>query len=164
MRVPQTRMFAGWFSSIGLLCAGSVIGAAIFMVIYQHNMTELMKQNALLKEERDQLMDEIEPLKTYRDYESTLKSIEVQIESLPSRNAPDELVQSQIKKNVHEQLKPLIGIKVANLYDHPKQIINYFGRRILPNINEKDYIVEINTVVILYGKLHVWINVEERKE
>lgn len=164
MRVPPMRLFAQWFSAFGILCAGAVIGAAAFMVIYQHNMTELMKQNAMLEDQRDQLMEEIEPLKTYRDYESTLKSIEVHIESLPSRNPPDELIQNQIKKSVHEQLKSLIGIKVANLYEHPKLIKNYYGRRVLPGNNEKDYIVEIDTVVILYGKLNVWMNIEERKE
>lgn len=134
------------------------------MVIYQHNMSELLKQNAMLEDQRDQLMEEIEPLKTYRDYESTLKAIEVHIDSLPSRNPPDDFAQREIKKSVYEQLKSLIGIKVANLYEHPKLINNYYGRRILPNINEKDYIVEIETVVILYGKLHVWIQVEERTE
>lgn len=164
MRVPPLGIFAGWFQAFGLLCAGAIIGAAIFMVIYQHNMTELIKQNELLIGQKEQLQEEIEPLKTYRDYETTLKTIEIHIESLPERNRPDELIQSQIKKSVYSQLKPLIGMKVANFYEHPKQIKEYYGRRVLPNINEKDYIVEIDTVVILYGKLNVWIHVEERNE
>lgn len=164
MKVPQFKNFIPWLSAFGLVCAGAVIGAALFMVVYQHNMTELMQQNMLLRDQRDQLIEEIEPLKTYRDSESVLKTIEVHFESLPVRNPPDPVVLTEIKKNIHEQMRPLIGTKIATFYEHPRQIKSFYGSRILPNIHGKDYIIEIDTVFILYGKLNIWIAVEERKD
>src|SRR5690606_14129858 len=98
-KVPTWSQFVRWVQTVALLLAGAIIGAAVFLAIYHHNFNEMFITNYELKEENNKLKEEIETINKFKNQETIIHQIVVEIESNPEKPL-DILIQSKLKERV----------------------------------------------------------------
>jgi predicted Holliday junction resolvase-like endonuclease len=156
LRVPSFDMVMRYAQGIGLVICGMVIGSAVFMMIYQHNFNELIKLNVSLQTEIEDLQSRIEGLSKDKDHSNSINTIQVSIEK--SDEKIDEIIQNELRNRVKKSLNSLVG-QSADTID-PRMARELFGEKLYPNIHDRDYIVNIRTMLISQGTLHIWISIE----
>lgn len=158
MKVPQFERYAHRLQAFALVICGAIIGAAIFMSITHHQLDYEIKMRRELQHQFDKLKEDNESLKIHRNKQSIIKSVHVMLED---RVQFDDMIVSEIEKRVEADLKSLRGMPIDQLEQSPQQIRELYGARMLPSIHQKDYVVEIRTIIVIYGDLKVWITAKE---
>ncbi|MFS1511809.1 hypothetical protein VQL36_05140 [Chengkuizengella sp. SCS-71B] len=161
MRVPSIARFLKYMQAIALIVSGMIIGAAAHMIIYQHNMQEMFKINETIRQENKDLLSKIEGLEKYKDSNTVIHSIIIKIHEDKDEKPLDDLIKNDIKNEVSEDLKVLKGKQVSIIYKDPDYVKQLYGRKTYINVHEKDYVVEIQYMYIVYGEVTFWISVEE---
>jgi dipeptide/tripeptide permease len=166
MRVPNFSQWVAWSQAFALLVCGMIIGAALFMLVYQHNMNEILAANDTLRREKNELLDKIKDLEKYKNQHTVIKSIVVDIEDDPNEEAISEVIKNKIIENVKTALSVFKGKPISYLADtHTSQIARtLFGERRIPNIHDRDYIVEIKSIIVVYDEMKVRITAREWKD
>lgn len=162
MRVPSFQRLARWSQGGGLFFAGMIVGAAVFMAIYQHNMNLIFEQNHVLKLEYEMLKDNASMQNISEKY---ISSIVVRVEEHPKEEL-DVLTKTKIKTLVSKELNVLKGKKVeviAPQTDNGPKVMKTLYKRLFEDVNGRDYMVEINHYTIVYGELTAWITPVEYK-
>lgn len=159
MRVPQFERYTWLLSGLALLLAGAIIGSAMFMGIYQQNFSRLVQSNINLKEENKQLEIEIDSLKKFRNQQSIIGKVSVNVEQTSSSSDPlDMSIETEIKSRVYNDLKIVIGQPLTAVESNPQIYQNLIDRKIYTGIHEQNYIVRVHMIVISPAKLSVWIS------
>lgn len=133
------------------------------MSVTHHHLNEEIMRNGSLQDEIDKLLENNEDLEFYKNKQTVIKSVEVEVENKldPDEKKLDEDVIREIENRVEEDLKNLKGQPISYIDQDPLYIQKIYGRRHLPNILGKDYEIEIHTMLIIYGELKVWISAKE---
>lgn len=160
MRVPQFDRLKHRLQALALVICGMIIGAAIFMSITHKQLDYEIKKGRDLQNQLDKVLEDVESLKIYQNKQSIIKSVNVALES-ESKTSLDDVIVSDIIKRVETDLKSLKGKPIAHLDQSPEQVRELYGTRLLPNIHGKDYIIEIRTMIVMYGDLKIWISAKE---
>lgn len=163
MRVPSFELFAHWLRSFALLLCGMIIGAAIFMSITHHHLNEQIMKNRALEKEIDKLLEDNESLEFYKNKQTVIKSVSVGVQTSldPDEKPLTEDITSEIERRVEDDLKKLKGQPISYIDQDPQYIRNIYGAKILADIMDKDYVVEIQTILVIYGELKVWVSAKE---
>lgn len=166
MKVPDFRQFVAWSRAIALVLCGMIIGAAVFMLIYQHNMNEVLTANDTLRREKNELMTKIADLEKYKNQHTVIKSIVIDIEDDPEAPEISKVIKNKIIESVKDALSVLKGKEISYFAntDTSQLARILFGERRLSNIHERDFIVEIKTMIIVYDELKVRITAKEWKK
>ncbi|MFD0871888.1 MULTISPECIES: hypothetical protein [Paenibacillus] len=152
MRVPNFDRYRHWLARFGLFLAGVIIGAALFMGIYQQNFSLLASRNADLEQEIRELRNEIETYSKNRKQAAYIGGIFVHLEE---GHTLDDLSKVELEKRVHEDLKVLSGKPVADFKKDPKLYMKLIEKP-YPGIYDKDYRVEVTTLMLVQSELRVW--------
>ncbi|NBI28274.1 hypothetical protein [Chengkuizengella marina] len=161
MRVPSITRFLKYMQAIALIVSGMIIGAAVYMIIYQHNMQEMFKINETIRQENKDLLSKIEGLEKYKDSNTVIHSIIIKIQEDKDKEPLDDLIKNDIKNEVSDDLKVLKGKQVSIIYKDPDYVKQLYGRKTYINVHERDYVVEIQYMFVVYGEVTFWITVEE---
>ena len=104
-------------------------------------------------------------MEKYKNQHTVIKSIVVDIEDDPNEEPISEVIKNKIIENVKLALSVFKGKPISYLADtNTSQITrSLFGERRIPNIHDRDYIVEIKTMVVIYDELKVRITAREWK-
>ncbi len=161
MRMPAWERFIHMSQGFALILCGMILGAAVFMSItHQQLNTEIMK-NRSLEADMKKLLEDNESLNIYRNRQTVIKSVSVGVENNPQDKELDQVIVSEIRRRVEADLKNLKGRPISYIDQDPNQVKNIYGARVLPNIHDKDYIVEIHTLIVIYGELKIWVSARE---
>lgn len=167
MRAPNTQRFRRYSQAIALVCAGMIIGAAVHMLLYQHNMAEILTMYEKIKAEKQNLTRKIEDLEKYKDNNSVIKTIVVDIEEpLDEKEGTlTEMEKNQIISQVQKSLSVVKGTPISRLTETntPKIFRTLFGQKRISNINDKEFLVEIKTMIVIYSELKIRITVSPYK-
>lgn len=162
MRVPNFRMFAKYSQAFALVISGMIIGAASYMVVYQHNMNMLVEDNVTLRGEIKTLEKNVQQIEKYKGSNNVIKTVAVEIEDDPDMTL-DRLTENQIKERVLKMFNVFVGKEIDYLADpNTTQILRMlFGEHRMSNIQGKDYIAEVHSIIMMYSELKVRITVKE---
>lgn len=162
MRVPHFRQFAKYSQAFALVLCGIIIGAASYMIVYQHNMNVLAEENDTLQKEINNLEEDIQSLDKYKDNDQVIKKVLVEIEDDPDITL-DQVTSNEIKERVRKKFNVLIGKKIEYLANpDTTQILRMlFGEHRLSDVQGYDYIAEVHSIIVLYSELKVRISVKE---
>lgn len=165
MKVPDFRQFAAWSRAAAFIICGIIIGAAVFMLIYQHNMNEILTEYDTLRREKNELLTKIADLEKYKNQHTVIKSIVVDIEDDPDGPEISKVIKNKLIESVKEALSVLKGKEISYFAntDTSQLARVLFGQRRISNIHDRDYIVEIKTMIIVYDELKVRITAKEWK-
>lgn len=162
MRVPPFERYTGLLQSAGLLISGIIIGSALFLSIYHHQLNTLLIQNRELIAENDKLQQDNNTFKKTRNQQSTINQIDVIVESSP-QDPLDKVTEQEIEKRVRNDLAVIKGQKIAVIAESPHVYQSLLSRRTYRGILDKDYIVNTKTLMLIQTELKVWVTAEEFK-
>lgn len=155
MKVPDFQQFTAWVQNFGILIAGMIIGAAVFMAMYVENFDYLVQQNEILREEKQHLEEQLETHHQVKN-PTQLKTITITIHNPASYPALDDVTSAQLQKLAREELKFMIGQEVKRL--EPDYIKRLFGKKVFTLEEGKaSYVVEINSIFIADTEMRVWL-------
>ncbi|OGX68431.1 MAG: hypothetical protein A2189_01840 [Paenibacillus sp. RIFOXYA1_FULL_44_5] len=161
MRVPDFARYRSWLSGIGLFVSGIIVGSALFMAVSQHNFNILYVKYLDLQKQKQDLEIENQTLNKYKKKQTVISRIEVHIEPQKGDKPLDEVIAQEIEKKVQQELDFYIGKQTADLSTPEQQTImkQMINRRYF--IHNVDYQIKVNTIVILYSHLNLWIEAKE---
>lgn len=162
MRVPSFEHFAGMVKSTGLLIAGAVIGSAVFMSIFHHNLNAALIKNRELQAENEKLIQDNNSYKKNRNQLSTINKIEVMVESA-DLDPLDKVTEKEIEKRVRNDLKVVIGLKVSTFAESPHIYQQLLSQKTYHAILDKDYLVNMKTMLLVQNELKVWVIAKDYK-
>lgn len=162
MRVPSAEQYTKLFSGLGLFLAGIVIGAALFLSVYQHNFSLIAEENTRLEAELQNMKTEVETARKNKNKETYVGKINVVVEQLPGKSeAPDGAVLNELKRRVYQDLKVVSGKSVSTLRGASDVYSNLVHHKIYRKIYDKDYIVSVRRLVVIQSEFTLTISVEE---
>lgn len=156
MRVPTMDWVMKHVRAGGLLAAGMIIGAAVFMSVYQQNFSSLYMDKERLRMENEELKKTLEPYRNSQNQSSEIREIVVQL-SVPSGHAsPDEMTAIALRRKLAADLDLLRGKSPETAAE--SLIV---ARRIIENkvyVLDKDteYRMTVDIILIKSGVLTVW--------
>jgi cell division protein FtsL len=160
--VPPFEQFTGLMKSTGLLIAGAIIGCAVFTAIYHHHLNFLLIQNKELKAENEKLSQDINSYKKSKNQQSTINQVEVVVES-GDLNALDKVTEQEIERRVRSDLSVVKGQKIASFAESPHVYQRLLSQKTYHAILDKDYTVNVKTMLLIQTELKVWVIAKEWK-
>ncbi|WP_245856077.1 hypothetical protein [Paenibacillus rigui] len=162
MRVPSFDHFSSMVKSAGLLIAGAVIGSAVFMSIFHHNLNSAIIENRELQAENEKLAQDNNNYKKNRNQLSTINKIEVVVESA-DLDALDKVTEKELERRVRSDLRVVIGLKVSTFAESPHIYQQLLSQKTYHAILDKDYLVNIKTMLLIQNELKVWVIAKDFK-
>lgn len=104
MKIPPHESAGNVLRAVGLLIAGMIIGAALFLSIYNQRLNMMIVQNRELVSENVRLEGEVEDLKKNKNQQNTINLLNIYVES--ADDSPlDKITESELKRRIHGELK-----------------------------------------------------------
>lgn len=162
MRVPTFARFVHWLQGFALILCGMVMGAAIFMSITHQQLDDQIKKNREFQDQIKKLKDD-HASSELNNKPTVIKSIEVDVDNKlgPEDKDLDPVIKSELERRVEADIAGLKGQSISSIEENPQYIQRIYGKRHVPNIHGKDYEVEIHTLIVVYGKLKIWVYAKE---
>ncbi|GIP17014.1 hypothetical protein J40TS1_26560 [Paenibacillus montaniterrae] len=164
MRLPPFERFTTFLSMSGAFLIGVIIGAIVLNALhivqfeaYYHDRIEL--QAKLLQYEED-----IHNLSQYKSQHTVIKSIKLRIEEESNEAARpklDAMTQSELLKQVREDLSILIGQSIYDIDSNAQFARKILDKKVYRNIFDQDYTIELKTVLLVDNTLQVWMSVRK---
>ncbi|HEY0827292.1 MAG TPA: hypothetical protein VGE40_04305 [Bacilli bacterium] len=170
MRVPPFEQNVRLLQSAGIFLSGIIVGGALFMGMYHHNFNELYLDNMSLRKQAADLQEENDNLKLHKNNQTVINHVQIHLEKSSgppnSQKAPDPLTVKELERKTKQDMMFLVGHSVEDIPDFVQKTRGLMNRRIYPQINRKDYVVSIKTILVINGGIEIWIAAEEfiRKE
>lgn len=155
MRVPQFDRFTRGLQAFGLLIAGAVIGSAVYHSIFHYNFNMLFTENVRLSSQLDDYRKEINSLNKYKDKQRIFK-LSIRLEEEEGKEF-DEITRDQLKKRLYDDLDIFIGRNIYEIDSDAKLARELLNRKIYPITQDKDFVIEIKTMLLVDGVLQIWV-------
>ncbi|MCY9514905.1 hypothetical protein [Paenibacillus apiarius] len=149
-----------WLSDTALVLVGIVIGAAVYHAVYLHQFNQLMMMNMDLKDRLVQYQAKTEDLLRYKNHKTIIRSIDLHIYKSSSDADIPQADETEIRRRLLKDLAGLKGRDAFQIDEYSKLVEGLLARKIYPDINAKDYTVQMRTMLLTEGVLHVWVDVK----
>ncbi len=163
MRVPPFALWKHRLRLAAIFLSGTIVGAAVFMSIVQHNFHLILEDNSRLTEENNKLKSDILDLEKHKNSQTVIRSVDVHIETRSGTEPLEEVIQNRIRHQIWEKLREIwVGQKIAVL-DSGTQNVKSLYSQLIRDQDGTSYMARISSLFVIYGELRVWIEVEELK-
>lgn len=160
--MPSFERYAGWFSGFGLFVAGMVVGAALFMSIYQENLTILHQQKGTLENENKKLTDDLDNLQKFKNKQQYVGKVDVIVDMAEEKQAGTDVnVLNEVKRRVYQDIKVVSGKPVSSVRQAPDVFAGLVDKKVYRNIFEKDYRVTVKHLFVLQTDFILHISYSE---
>lgn len=162
MRVPSFERYSGWLSGFGIFVAGMIVGAAVFLSIYQEHLSILHERVGALTNQNKTLSDNLESLDKFKKNQQYVGKIDVIVElSAREKDRVDVNVLNEIKSLVYDDIKQISGKPVSAVKEAPDIFTDLVDRKVYRNIFQKNYIVTVRRLVVVQTDLILYISYAE---
>jgi len=163
VRIPPFERYAGWLSGFALLVAGMIIGAAVFMSVYQNNMSILLQRNGALKNQVEKLKDSEKNFEKFKNKQQYIGKVDIIVEVNQSdADKTDINVLNEIKSQVYKDVsKHLSGKLITAVRDNPEVYIDMVEQKVYRNIFDKNYIVSVKRMMVFQTDFLLYISYRE---
>ncbi|KAF9133888.1 hypothetical protein BGX30_012120 [Mortierella sp. GBA39] len=162
MRVIESNFMGGNLSpAIKQLTAvfvlGAVIGSVVYNSVFHSSFDMLWASNQDLELRIQQYEDDIKTLKKYNNQQTVIKEIKIRAEQ---RDPPlDPVIVKEVIRKLGEDLEVLRGRNIFDIDEDSKIARNLLNRKIY-RVRDKEYSIEIKTMLVAEGVLQIWIDIE----
>lgn len=166
MKVPRFVRYDGYLRALGLIIAGMVIGAALFLAVFSHNMNIIITENRELLSENETLMEETANLRKSKNQQTTINLLNIVNTELISAQQQqlDKITESELKRRIHKEFaKVVVGKKVSDFAESKELYEQILTEKPILGVLEKDYVINVKTMLLLGTELRVWVTVKEWK-
>jgi cell division protein FtsL len=160
MRVPPFERYEKTLAGAGLFLVGLIVGCALFMSIYQHNFSLLSTQNQQMHSEIKDLKDTNRNLilNHKKSNQPLIHSIKVAFERKAEANKLDEVSENELRQKITQDLQFLNGTDVRKIKQEPMLYRNLLEGKTYHAVHERDYIINVRTLIAIDDELTVILN------
>lgn len=144
------------------MAAGAIIGSAIFMSIFQKNFNLMYIKMHNYQQENAKLLLDIDYLNKTRNKQTLVSSINVYLQNPEDQEKLSENIQKEIESLIKQELKLAIGQKAAYVRDAQSLYEQLISQKILL-IHDKNYSVQVKTIILIQNELTLWITAKEKR-
>ncbi|ANY74834.1 hypothetical protein [Paenibacillus ihbetae] len=157
MRVPPPHRFRPFYQAASIFVLGMIVGSIVYNSLYHAAYNKLWETNLAQQLQITQYEDDIATLKKYNKQTTVVR--EIKIRSEENISAPlDPLISKEIVKLMSEDLAVLRGRSVFDIDTDSKLTRSLLNDKIY-TVREKDYKVQIRTMLVVDGVLQIWFTV-----
>ncbi|CAG7646680.1 hypothetical protein PAESOLCIP111_05219 [Paenibacillus solanacearum] len=164
MSTPEARQPGGFLRTAGLVIAGMVIGAALFMSLYHHQLNFIIEQYQVLRTDLNQLQRENADLKKTKNQQNTINLLQVYV--VPGEHTElDKLTEAELRRRINSDLRGvIIGRKISDFAENPDIYEKILVQKPYLAVMDKDYMVQnVKWMVVTQTELKIWVTVKEWK-
>lgn len=167
MRIPPYHRLRKISSSLGSFVLGMVVGAALYGGIHAAKYEALYNQNGELVEQLEQYEQEIKKLNQYKNENTVIKTVlpRIEKERVDDTSKPanlDSVTETELKRRIKTDLSVFEGRSIYDIDEDARFARLLLDRKVYTGVYERDYIVEIKTVLVVDNTLRVWVSVRQR--
>ncbi|MFD2116536.1 hypothetical protein ACFSTH_07365 [Paenibacillus yanchengensis] len=163
MRIPLFAKFTKAMQFVGVLLVGIILGAALYHSLSLASLEKLMNERTILQAKLTQYEEDITHLNQFKDQHTVIKSILPRIENEKGQTSErpllDQLTETEIIKRVKEDLSVFLGRSIFDIDSNAQFARKLLEKKVYSDINQKDYVIEIKTVLVVDNVLQVWLTV-----
>lgn len=140
-----------------------IIGAAVFMSVYQNNMSILLQRNGALKNQVEKLKDSEKNFEKFKNKQQYIGKVDIIVEVNQSdADKTDINVLNEIKSQVYKDVsKHLSGKLITAVRDNPEVYIDMVEQKVYRNIFDKNYIVSVKRMMVFQTDFLLYISYRE---
>jgi hypothetical protein len=162
LKVPPFEQFSGLLQAAGLLIAGAIIGSALFLSIYHHHLNIILIANRELQAENEQLTQDNNSYRISKNQQSRINRLEVVVES-GETHPLDKLTEQELERRIRNDLNVVKGQKINSFAESPHLYQKLIAQKTYHSVMDKDYIVNVTTMLLTQTELKVWVTAKESK-
>ncbi|WP_429369016.1 hypothetical protein [Paenibacillus sp. DS2015] len=156
MRVPPFKRFRPFSQLASIFVLGMVIGSVMYNGIFHASYNNLWLKYQDLRIQIEQYEEDIKTLKKYNKQQTVIKEIRARAEQ---QDPPlDSIVVKEILLKLSNDLDVLRGRSVFEI-DTDNKITRSLLNGKIYTVRDKEYEIQIKTMLILEGVLQVWVEI-----
>ncbi|MDR9856448.1 hypothetical protein RJP21_22860 [Paenibacillus sp. VCA1] len=160
MRIPPFSRYRHISQIAAVFVLGAVVGAVVYNAVFQNSYNLLWLSNQDLEIQIKQYEDDIKTLKKYRNQQTVIREIKIRNEQ---QDPPlDPVIVKAIIVQLGDDLDVLRGRNVFEIDTYSKFVRTLLNEKIY-KVREKEYTVEIKTMLLMEGMLQIWVDVHPVK-
>lgn len=159
MRVPSFDRFQKIAQATAFFVCGMVVGSAVYGGLENDQMNRVILENYKLRDQLNSARDDLEQAEKIRN-QNVIRNIVVYIEEPPNKAKLDILTETELKRRLKEDLLIFVGRSIYNIDSDALFARKLLQKKIYDNIQDKDYVVSVKTVLVVEGKLQVWVEAD----
>lgn len=156
MRVPSGAWVMKHLRAGGLVAAGMIIGAAIFMSVYQQNFSSLYMEKERLRIENEELKKTLEPYRKNQSRTSEIREIAIQLTVPPGIDPPDEITAIELRRKLAADLDLLRGKSPETAAESMMVARRIIESKVYTLDKNSEYRMSVDIILIKSGVLTVW--------
>jgi hypothetical protein len=159
MRVPPSEWVMRHLRAGGLVAAGMIIGAAVWMSVHQHNFSVLYMEKERLRLENEELKKTLEPYRKTQSRSSEIREIAVQLYTPPGGEATDEMTAMELRRKLAADLDLLRGKPPETAAEAMIVARRIISNKVYTLDRDAEYRLSVDIVLIKSGVLTIWAEV-----
>ncbi|OBZ12361.1 hypothetical protein A7975_15145 [Bacillus sp. FJAT-26390] len=165
MRVPPFGRFVRGMQMGGMLILGMIIGAIVYNSLYLAEFQALIILKSELEVKLEQYEQDIRHLKEFKNQHTVIKSILPRIEKEAGQNSGrpdlDQVTEAELLKRIKKDLQGFLGQSIYVIDSDAKFARKLLDKKVYMDVFNKDYTIEVKTILVVENVLHVWIKVRD---
>lgn len=158
MRVPPTHRFRPFYQVASIFVLGMVVGSIVYNSLFHASFNKLWLINEQQQLKIAQYEEDIKSLKKYSKQSTVIKEIKIRSEQ-NDKQPLDPLIIKELVRLMGEDLAALRGRNVFDIDTDSKLTRSLLSDKIY-TVREKDYKVQIKTMLVMEGVLQIWVSVD----
>ncbi|SFE51018.1 hypothetical protein SAMN04487969_103139 [Paenibacillus algorifonticola] len=163
MRLPPFEKYTKGLQMFGMLLLGMVVGAVVYNSLYQAQFEALISLKSELEIQLEQYEQDISNLKEFKHQHTVIKSILPRIELEAGQNAGrpqlDKMTEAELIRRIKADLSVFIGQSIYEIDSNAQFARKLLSKRVYNEVLEKDYEVEVKTMLVVDNVLQLWVKV-----
>jgi len=164
MRLPPFERFIQLLSMAGAFLVGAIVGAVVLNTLHVVQFEAYYDDRMELQSRIIQYEQNIQNLSNYKSQHTVIKSLNLKIEEESNESARpklDAMAQSELLKQVREDLSILIGQSIYDIDSNAQFARKILEKKVYRDILGHDYTIELKTVLLVDNTLQVWMSVRK---
>jgi hypothetical protein len=165
MRMPPFSRFTRGLQMVGVLTLGMIIGAIVYNSLYLAQFEALITLKSELEVKLEQYEQDLKHLKQFKNQHTVIKSILPRVEKETGQNTGrpklDQVTEAMLIKRIKEDLSSFLGQSIYEIDSDAKFARLLLEKKVYMDVYNKDYTIEVKTVLVVDNVLHVWIKVRD---
>ncbi|WP_231637418.1 MULTISPECIES: hypothetical protein [Bacillales] len=149
----------------GMLILGMIIGAIVYNSLYLAEFQALIILKSELEVKLEQYEQDIRHLKEFKNQHTVIKSILPRIEKEAGQNSGrpdlDQVTEAELLKRIKKDLQGFLGQSIYVIDSDAKFARKLLDKKVYMDVFNKDYTIEVKTILVVENVLHVWIKVRD---
>ncbi|MFF2888847.1 hypothetical protein [Paenibacillus sp. NPDC057967] len=158
MRLPPFERYIRGMQLIGVFLLGMLAGAVTLNSLFVAQFEAMYHTKNELEAKLEQYEQDIRGLNQYKNQHTVIKSIQLRLaENNGKRTHLDKVTEAELIKRVKEDLSIFLGQSIYEVDSDAKFARKILERKVYEDINGKDYVVELQTVLLADNVLQIWM-------